>query len=544
MKKAKSFVDKLLEPMLFLLFTAFAWIIMWGTFRSSPGTLEIGSRVWSDFAATFPLIRSFSLGNNFPPEYPIFAGPPIRYHFLFFFLVGNLEKLGIPIDWALNSLSILSFALLLLFIYLTGKAVFKSRFVGLLSVLLFLFNSSWGFVEFFRKNPISGNLINQITQNSTFTSFGPYDGKVVSAFWSLNIYTNQRHLAFAYASFLGILYFIYRWSKIPTSFSYTKAILLGIFIGIFPFIHLAVFGMMGIALITIIFLQPKLRKKMILAGSIAGAFAVGQILYMGSSSLETKLFNPGYLVRPLTLARFTSYWFYNLGITLLLAPIGFLLANKDQRKFLIPFIVLFFVGNIFQLSAEIAANHKFFNLFTIGANFFTALLLIKLWKKHLFGKLMFIPLLLSLTLTGIIDFFPVINDSFIPLKDIPGNKTAEFIVLNTPKNATFLNASFLYDPANIAGRKIYLGWPYFSWSAGYDTTKRHEVMKELLSSSSKTYICKTLSEENIDYIEIQKPTHLEEVEINYDYFSKNFTQIFFNSSDNITIYNVKSSCDF
>ena len=76
---------KAIQLVFFIFLLGFAWALMWKTFRvNQAGNLEIATKVWSDFAATIPLIRSFSLGDNFPPQYPLFAGPPIRYHFLFF----------------------------------------------------------------------------------------------------------------------------------------------------------------------------------------------------------------------------------------------------------------------------------------------------------------------------------------------------------------------------------------------------------------------------------------------------------------------------
>src|SRR5574340_918749 len=83
--------------------------LMFHTFSYQSGSMLIAIKAWSDFASHIPLIRSFSLGNNFPPEYPIFPGEPIRYHFLFYLLVGLLEKAGLRIDWALNLPSALSF---------------------------------------------------------------------------------------------------------------------------------------------------------------------------------------------------------------------------------------------------------------------------------------------------------------------------------------------------------------------------------------------------------------------------------------------------
>ena len=134
------------EIILFLSFFAFACLLMWKTFRVDlEGNMQLASRLWSDFAATIPLIRSFSYGSNFPPQYPIFSGPPIRYHFVFFAVVGLLEKAGLRIDWALNSASTLAFFLLCVSIYLLGKIIFKSRTVGVISSLLFLFNLSFFF---------------------------------------------------------------------------------------------------------------------------------------------------------------------------------------------------------------------------------------------------------------------------------------------------------------------------------------------------------------------------------------------------------------
>ncbi len=509
---------------------------------NSTGNLEISTKVWSDFAATIPLIRSFSFGSNFPPEYPIFAGPPIRYHFGFFYLVGFLEKAGLPLDIALNSLSILAFFSLLIVIYYLGKTVFERKSVGVLSVFLFLFNGSLSFIEYFKNNPPSLNTFSQIVHNNTFSSFGPYDGNIVSAFWSLNIFTNQRHLALAYASFLALILLIYSLANTSKKITIIQALLIGIFIGIFPLVHLAVFGMIGIALLVFFIIYPKLRIYILVAGVTALAIAIPLILSMGSSQVSTSFFRPGYLVEQLTLANFTQFWFYNLGFVLILAPIGFLLSSKKQRKLFIPFIVLFVVGNLFQFSTEIAANHKFFNVFVIGANFYVAFLIVRLWKKRIAGKIASILLLFLLTLSGIIDLFPILNDTRLEIKDYPNDPSVSFILENTPKDSVFLNSSFLYDPASIAGRKIYLGWPYFSWSAGYDTSKRHNLMNDMFSSSDKDSACSALLSENIDYLEIINPTELEGVSINYNFFDQNFEKICFIPRTKYSIYDVNLSC--
>ena len=200
------------------------------------------------------------------------------------------------------------------------------------------------------------------------------------------------------------------------------------------------------------------------------------------------------------------------------------------------------MANLFQFSPEIAANHKFFNLFLIGTNIFTAYFLVKLWASRSIGKIVIPILFFFLTLSGVIDLFPILNDRYIELKDYPSDPTTSFIIKNTPKNSVFLNSSYLYDPASMAGRKIYMGWPYFSWSAGYDTNKRHEEMRQMFLLVSKNSLCRKLAEENIDYIEIKTPSSLEDVSVNPIFFKQNFLQVFSSTQENFIIYETKQSC--
>ncbi len=531
------------EIILFIFFAIFSSLLMFKTFNLSPeGNLKIATKAWSDFAATIPLIRSFSLGSNFPPQYPIFAGPAIRYHFGFYLLVGILEKLGLPIKYALNIPSIFGFTFLLIIIYYFSKKVFASKSVGVISVILFLFNGSFSFLEFFKKYPFSNLTFSQVVKNTSFPSFGPYDGKTVSAFWNLNIYTNQRHLAIAYSVFLLIFYLINRYSEKPDGFSYKKAFILGLSIGLFPFIHYAVFGMLGILLLISFLLYPKIRLKIVFAGLTSLYIAIPQVLYMGSSNLHINLFRSGYLINDLNIMNFLNYWFLNVGLGSVLCILGFIFASNKQRKIFLPFLALFIIGNLIQVSPEIAANHKFFNLFIIGANMFTAYFLVKIWQSNILAKFLVLVVFPIIILSGVIDLFPIFNDGYITLEDIPNNKAALFIKENTPKNSVVLNGSFLYDPASLAGRKIYLGWPYFSWSAGYDTDNRFKTMKSILEETNKASACRKLSEEHINFLELQKPSPLEGMTINYQLFEDNFKQEFHEDGSGISIYDVNKTC--
>lgn len=517
---------------------------MFSTFKIENGNMMIATKLWSDFSATIPLIRSFSLGSNFPPQYPLFSGPPIRYHFIFFMLVGALEKIGFGLDWALNSLSAISFTIFLFMIYRLGVKIFKKPQVGLLAVFLTLFNGSFAFLEFFKKYPLSINSLKQILVNTNFASFGPYDGKVVSAFWSLNIYTNQRHLAFAYASFLVLILIFYSWNKNPKNINTKQAFLVGIFVGIFPFIHLAVFAMMFASLSIFFVVYPKLRKILLLSLVVSLGLALPQILYMGNSQIKTQLFSPGYLIDNLTFFSFLKYWALNLGLGIILAPLGFLILTREKKKIFLPFFALFILGNLFQFSPEMAANHKFFNLYIVGANLLIAFVLLKIWNINFYSKISVIIMAFFLTLSGFIDFFPIVNDRLITLADYSKDKTVLFIIENTPRDSVFMNSSFLYYPASLAGRKIFLGWPYFAWSAGYDTNQRGKIISEIYSGNDKKAVCALLKQNKIDYFSIEDTRYNNDFpNINLSFFKGNFTPFYNNTDGSFSIIKVDDNCN-
>lgn len=520
----------------------FSFWLMFSTFSHREGSILISTKAWSDFASHIPLIRSFSLGNNFPPQYPIFSGESIRYHYLFYLLAGILEKIGLRIDWALNLPSAISFFSLMLIIYLLAKKLFKSTAVGILSLVFFLFNSSLSFIEFFKSHPLSINTINDIVANKAFPSFGPYDGKIISAFWNLNIYTNQRHLALALTILLLVVFFIVNYERKKKSLPLYIICLFGILLGIMSLLHSSVFLMILAVLSSLLILFSIQRKAIFLILVIGFLISLPRIIFLKETATYLPHLQIGYLITSqLSLFSSLQYWFMNLGLSFILIPIGFFLSPKPAKKVFIAFFSLFLIGNLFQFSIEMAGNHKFFNAFLAIGNMYTAFLLVKLWGKFKLFRPIVIITLFFLTFSGIIDFFPIKNDHFISITDYPKNPDIQWIKKNTPKNAVFLNSTYLYNPASLAGRKIFMGWPYFPWSLGYNTDKRGKLMEKIFRENNKNTACKLLQDNSLDYIGI-----------NYNYndfpmistlYSQQFHLDYSNQLNNFSIYDVKKNCN-
>lgn len=526
----------LVETLVVLGSFIFSSWLFWHTFSVKDGNIIMGSKVWSDFGSHIPLIRSFSLGANFPQiEFPLFPGEPIRYHFLFYLVVGWLEKIGVRIDFALNIISAFGFTLLVLFIYLLAKNLFKSRAVGVISVILFLFNSSLSFLEYFSK----GGTLRNIYSIIDFPSFGPYrEGEIVSAFWNLNIYTNQRHFAPAVAFLIGLVFWILA-QKGSSKKNYLFCAFWGLGIGILPFFHSSILVMTYVVLGILFLLFKEYRKQIFILSLVGGLIALPRTLFLGQGATYTPEFVFGFLSKEGSF-NFIEYWFYNLGASLVLIPVGFIVAPTKAKKILLAFFALFVLGNTIQFSQEMAGNHKFFNVFLIVGNMFTAYALIRIWSKSFFGKVLLPTLFLILTFSGIIDFFAIKNDPHYTLVDHPNYKDAKWILENTAKSSIFLNTSYLFHPANISGRKTYLGWPYFAMSLGHDTRGRYEKQKEVLASSDKEFVCKFLSENNLNYIALDDPK--EEIVYDLEYWEKNFVKLYENRETNMHIFGREESC--
>lgn len=538
LKSIKPYAFEIVFFSICFIFTS--WLMI-STFSYQDGQMLIASKAWSDFASHIPLIRSFSFGWNFPPEYPLFAGEPTHYHFLFYAFVGLLERLGVRIDYALNAPSIIGFFSLLVLLYFFSKNIFKSKAIAILSVLFFLFNGSLSFLYFVQKHPFSQNFINTLITSTTFSSFHPYGDGLVSAFWNLNIYTNQRHLAAAFAFSLAVLYLFLLPVFKKAKGSISLSLLLGLVLGLSYFFHIAVFAMTCIVVLIFLSLFSKIRNSGIIILGISALISYPQYHYMNTSSQTFHtVFKLGYLnPNPLTIFSFMNYWSLNLGLHLILIPIGFIFAGKTAKKIFIAFFVFFIVGNLFQFSTEMAANHKFFNYFMLIGNMFSAFVLVSMWKRSIYLKPLVVALSFFLILSGVIDFFPVYNDSKLVLRDSI-NSDIQWIKKNTPQNAIFLNTSYLYTPESLAGRKILMGWPYFAWSQGYDTFSRSLQIKNTLSSNNKFEMCNFMERNLIDYI--STTTSSEDFPFQNEWFEKNLKAIYKNPASNLIIYAKKDNC--
>jgi DNA-binding beta-propeller fold protein YncE len=546
-----------------------SWM-MFASFNTKGGKLQIANPEYSDFGPNTALMQSFAVGHNFPTEYPHFSGDRIRYHFLFYFQAGNLEFLGLDPAWSLNLLSITTLVAMLVIVMTLGEVLFDSRAVGRLGSLLFFFFGSLAYVPFLRKQASVQAAIQAIThQGDYLQTIFPYRGEAWGT-WSQVTYLNQRHFASAIGILLLVLVFlVLRYRVVPVKRVETRAsvdtaidqpnvspdtgsisatvnpsgaevrepqtefpfvavatelkqasviraepfvttlppfIFSGVLLGLLPMWNSAVF-IAAAAILGLLFILCPLRPQMLVLAVTAGLIALPQMLFLSAGSGRAhmpKLLHWGYTIDHPTAANVAKYLGFTFGFKWLLIALALAFASSLQRRFFLAVFSLLLVAFSFQFTIEVLGNQKFIHIWVIIANLFVAFALWRLWHLSLAGTTLpgkFAATVAALLIIpgGMIDFFPIHNTGWseVTYKNDP---LMDWLKKNTTPREIFLTDRFVNHPLVMAGRRVFYGWPYYAWSAGYDASKRDRVYTELFESRDPWKVYRLLKENDIKYV--------------------------------------------
>ncbi|MFZ5376694.1 MAG: hypothetical protein ACOZAN_03455 [Patescibacteria group bacterium] len=526
---------------------SFSYWLMGHTLAYEDNQIILASKLFSDFGAHLPLIRSFSVGENYPVEYPQFPGEPIRYHYFFYWLVAMVEKLGFDFAFAVNFWSIIGMTLLLWMIYQYGLLLFGKRKIGFLAVILFLFNGTFSFVEYFRVTGWTWQAFMSIPSQTTFASFGPWDGKLVSAFWNWNVYTNQRHLALSYGlvmlAFWPLLKMVVIGEK---KFKKIYYLLVPVVFGVLPLLHQA--GLMILLCFVIGWFwlnrsqQLGRRVKIIYFASLMLSLVV--VLTSTEASQQNLVWKVGFLAADGRIWTILRYWFFNLGLYFIFLPLFLFFATKNYRKLLLLAYFLFVVANCIQLSPDLINNHKLVSFFIIILNLGMAAFVIQMLRGSFLLKILGSLIFMLTIFSGVVDAFSIINDQKYRINDYQRVETANWIMNNTPKNSVFVTNSYLYTPVTLVGRKQYLDYGYFAWSLGYNDSDRRKKLSTIFATyTNKRNVCEFLEQQGIDYVYLvsgqgEIPSN---INLSQSLLRKTFLPSFVSDSGEV-VYDVKNNC--
>jgi DNA-binding beta-propeller fold protein YncE len=246
---------------------------------------------------------------------------------------------------------------------------------------------------------------------------------------------------------------------------------------------------------------------MLVLALVASVVAIPQLAWVRPGTMAGAQTYPsfywGYIIDDPNLFNVARYLAFTFGPKLLLVAFAFFLVTWRERRVLIAFVALAAVAFLLQLSVEVLANHKFINAWLIVANLFVAYGLVRLWQARsaiaVPARVVAVGLVLVIVAGGVIDLMPVKNQ-FIIRVGMQGDRLFEWVRNETDRKAVFLTDIHVVHRILLAGRRIYFGWPYYAWSAGYAVGQREDWYRQLFADRSPRDVVERLQAAGIDYV--------------------------------------------
>lgn len=499
-------------------------LLMCGTLSGNRESIRTTNTIASDFYAHISVIRSFSEGNNFPTQYPIFPAASIRYHFMFFFYCAVLETLGLPFAWAVNVFSIAILSSMLILLYAWAVCLVGNRIAGFFAILLTILP------------PLSpGNLLQRFNSPTPWKDIwhGPtFIGWTIEEGWglwsSLNIFANQRHITFGISVILisliatlpavrALQKAIYqvRWQQLPRQLFFRKecwlsstedlslrtSLFLGFILGLISFWN-------GNCLITALLvlawtgLVSYHRMGFLIIALVAiGVANIQTHFFIPEGNAISFTFVPGFLARSHDLRAIVFYYFMILGLALPAAIIATIAIKKITGVYMLSlgWLLPTIFATLYTICIDVAVNHKFvlisYLLFTPAIGW----LLATGFRSRPFLTALATLILIS---PGVALTLVIKNSAFVDQTPPTTKPLRDWVKTHINPKEIVLSPNGSLEDFLACGRKLYTGRPYYSHAAGYPEAAHFEKACTIYQALSAAAVALIAKEENIRFIVI------------------------------------------
>ncbi len=443
------------------------------------------------------------------------------------------------IDFAMNVPSILGILSFVLLLGCLGVLLTRRKGVFFLAPFMLFFRSSFAIFTYMKELiDKEGATFQSVLLDLLFTN--KFIGETLHddwGLWSMNVYANQRHFLWGFSVLLIVLFLFipsirkdafrrpdaclakgmrrYLTSpalwKIQNPREWLLAVLLILFL---PYWH----GSVLVALFCVLFVMAFFSENRLAFLTAAAVGVVSAVLqarfFSGSASNVAKpSFYWGFLSSDASIPGVFSYLFQVLGISFLLMFILPLLQkNFRNRVLVLAFAAPTAFALCISLTPDITVNHKYVIIASALLNVFIAdvfclvckfardcgksirkELRARFSKKRLpaafnlparfvqcfLSALLIVSLAFSLFATGVPELLGYINKNLSTVKVDLHSPLTEWIEENTDPDDVFLTAPYHMNAFFFSGRRVFYGWPYYSWSAGYDTASREQTVRAM-----------------------------------------------------------------
>lgn len=560
------------ETVLFSVIAALCTFLMFWTFFYVNGFYYVGWTVQSDFSPHIGMIRSFAVGNNFPTQYSHFAGEDIKYHFLFQFFVGNLNYLGMRLDLAFNIPSILCLFMVYSLLYFYAVKLTGKRAAGVITTILFSFRSSRAFFDFAGTITKKTGLLKGLLDNYTFIGTTQHEDW---GLWNLNVYCNQRHLALGLSVVLFLLIYFTQFLFAGTSRSAAEAkgklylflqenpeeellpgenaeycaraslfrkdgwytpgttpiVACGLLLGLCSFFNGAcVIGCLAVLFVMAFASDNRLSFALTAAITVVLA-SLSAKFFINGNAIKPK-YQFGFLAEQQTLSSVIKYLGALLGVLPVAVLVSMLFIKGTERFLTLAFMAPIVVAFTLSLTPDIAVNHKYVMLGVMLLDIPVAALVCRLWEfRGAYAKALCCALVFCLIITGLYDFTSVIKKNS-PAAGYTGRISEQsdicrFVMEHSDSNDIWLTSWYSLNDFVLGGAMLYFGWPYYAWSAGYETNLREPSVYAMYTAETPEELRELVAKYNIRFIVVDDDVRCrEEFEVNEQNIINTFGLVF------------------
>ena len=238
-----------------------------------------------------------------------------------------------------------------------------------------------------------------------------------------------------------------------------------------------------------------------------------------------------------------------MGVTIAGLCVGGFFLNKRNRLLTLAFLMPTAFAVCFSLTPDINVNHKYI---MITAAFLSAVWGILISRLLCFAAGMWRTkkaraavsgafaaiLIVSLTATGFYDFITILrrNDSGHRVSVYMESDLTDWLNRHLTEKDLILTPEYSINEMTLSGAMMYLGWPYYAWSAGYDTWTRSRNGMLIYGTDNREELIETVKREKITFILYEEGMTYEENECREDLISEVYPRVYTTEDGRIRIY--------
>ena len=147
-------------------------------------------------------------------------------------------------------------------------------------------------------------------------------------------------------------------------------------------------------------------------------------------------------------------------------------------------------------------------------------------------------LLVLLTATGLYDFAMILrgNAAWRHTETDLSSDTTAYLAEETGPHELLLTGEYTVNEVTLSGRMMYCGWPYYAWSAGYDTALRGERALAMYTTDDPELLDALVTEEGISCIVYEEGMTISDVPCREDVIASVYPLVFTSADGRFRIY--------